>query len=209
MKKIIALLLAGLMAVVMASCGKDRVSNLPTSSEAGSSESEALVDVSSESSSSEATIAASSKPSATSDTAVAKNVLRGDGYTMKIPNGWKQQDNADVTMLVPEDYPTVADNITVVKTDKDVLFSTYTKDSFESSYKTIFENFKIDTFEKITVNGCSTIRMSYNVTMSGLTMKQEQYILDGPNCCMAVTFTAISNDLSAIAKECVQSIQFS
>ena len=57
-----------------------------------------------------------------------------------------------VAMLVPSDYPNTADNISVVKTDKDSNFSAYTKEVFESTYKSWFEELNITTFEKTTVN---------------------------------------------------------
>ena len=234
MKKIARLLLAGLMVLTIASCGnsdkKIRTSSLEeTNSEVTESvfvsESQSSVaDISSENGSgvsknlyvsseksnvtSSKTVAASSK-SSSSDVTTAKNVFQGDGFTMKMPDGWKTMNQSGVTMLVPNDYPNTADNISIVKTDKDSNFSAYTKEVFESTYKSLFEDLNITTFEKTTVNSCAAYHIVYNVTVSNISMKQEQYLIDGTNCCLTLTFTSVQNDISALAKECVQSVKFS
>ena len=128
---------------------------------------------------------------------------------MKMPDGWKTMNQSGVTMLVPNDYPNTADNISIVKTDKDSNFSAYTKEVFESTYKSLFEDLNITTFEKTTVNSCAAYHIVYNVTVSNISMKQEQYLIDGTNCCLTLTFTSVQNDISALAKECVQSVKFS
>lgn len=234
MKKIAILLLAGLMVLTVASCGNsdkkistsslEKTNSEVTESVVVSENQSSVADVSSENGSgvsknldtsseksnvtSSKNIVSSSKPSS-SDITTEKNVFQGDGFTMKMPDGWKTMNQSGVTMLVPSDYPNTADNISVVKTDKDSNFSAYTKEVFESTYKSWFEELNITTFEKTTVNSCAAYHIVYNVTVSNISMKQEQYLIDGTNCCLTLTFTSVQNDISALAKECVQSVKFS
>lgn len=201
MKKIAILLLAGLMVLTIASCGNSDKKIRTSSLEEINSEVTESVFVSESQS--------SSSKSSSSDVTTAKNVFQGDGFTMKMPDGWKTMNQSGVTMLVPNDYPNTADNISIVKTDKDSNFSAYTKEVFESTYKSLFEDLNITTFEKTTVNSCAAYHIVYNVTVSNISMKQEQYLIDGTNCCLTLTFTSVQNDISALAKECVQSVKFS
>ncbi len=234
MKKTAILLLAGLMVLTVASCGNsdkkistsslEKTNSEVTESVVVSENQSSVADVSSENGSgvsknldtsseksnvtSSKNIVSSSKPSS-SDITTAKNVFQGDGFTMKMPDGWKTMNQSGVAMLVPSDYPNTADNISVVKTDKDSNFSAYTKEVFESTYKSLFEDLNITTFEKTTVNSCAAYHIVYNVTVSNISMKQEQYLIDGTNCCLTLTFTSVQNDISSLAKECVQSVKFS
>ena len=214
MKKTSILLLAGLMAVLISSCGNNG-KNVDADSvihqNSGATESISSVNNESESqtaaSSKSGVITSESSVSTTTET--AKNVYQGDGFTMKMPDGWKSMNQSGVALLVPNDYPNTADNISIVKADKDSTFSTYTKEVFENTYKSLFENLNITVFEKTTVNNCAAYHMVYNVTVSDVSMKQEQYLIDGANCCLTLTFTSVQNDISALAKECVQSVKFS
>lgn len=152
MKKTAILLLAGLMVLTVASCGNsdkkistsslEKTNSEVTESVVVSENQSSVADVSSENGSgvsknldtsseksnvtSSKNIVSSSKPSS-SDITTAKNVFQGDGFTMKMPDGWKTMNQSGVAMLVPSDYPNTADNISVVKTDKDSNFSAYTR----------------------------------------------------------------------------------
>ena len=241
MKKTALLLLVGLMAFIIASCG-DNGKNISTGSITDQSsevtelissadhESESQIEVVADSSTASTNTdskkissvsskssaitssksgAVASKPLASSTTEAAKNVFQGDGFTMKIPDGWKTMNQSGVSMLVPNNYPEVSDNISIVKTDKDANFSAYTKEMFESTYKTLFEDLNITAFEKTTINGYNAYHVVYSLTASGISMKQEQYLIDGKNGTLTLTFTNVQNDISSIAKDCVKSLTFS
>lgn len=213
MKKTALLLLVGLMAFTIASCG-DNGKNISTGSITDqSSEGTELISSTDNESKGQTEIVADSSTASTntdsSTTEAAKNIFQGDGFTLKIPDGWKTMNQSGVSMLVPNNYPEVSDNISIVKTDKDGNFSAYTKEMFESTYKTLFEDLNITAFEKTTVNGYNAYHVVYSLTASGISMKQEQYLIDGKNGTLTLTFTNVQNDISSIAKECVKSLEFS
>lgn len=213
MKKTALLLLVGLMAFTIASCG-DNGKNISTGSITDqSSEVTELISSADPESESQTEIVADSSTASTntdsSTTEAEKNIFQGDGFTLKIPDGWKTMNQSGVSMLVPNNYPEVSDNISIVKTDKDGNFSAYTKEMFESTYKTLFEDLNITAFEKTTVNGYNAYHVVYSLTASGISMKQEQYLIDGKNGTLTLTFTNVQNDISSIAKECVKSLEFS
>ena len=213
MKKTALLLLVGLMAFTIASCG-DNGKNISTGSITDqSSEVTELISSADPESESQTEIVADSSTASTntdsSTTEAEKNIFQGDGFTLKIPDGWKTMNQSGVSMLVPNNYPEVSDNISIVKTDKDGNFSAYTKEMFESTYKTLFEDLNITAFEKTTVNGYNAYHVVYSLTASGISMRQEQYLIDGKNGTLTLTFTNVQNDISSIAKECVKSLKFS
>lgn len=213
MKKTALLLLVGLMAFTIASCG-DNGKNISTGSitDQSSEVTELISSADNESKGQTEIVADSSTASTNTDsstTEAEKNIFQGDGFTLKIPDGWKTMNQSGVSMLVPNNYPEVSDNISIVKTDKDGNFSAYTKEMFESTYKTLFEDLNITAFEKTTVNGYNAYHVVYSLTASGISMKQEQYLIDGKNGTLTLTFTNVQNDISSIAKECVKSLEFS
>lgn len=213
MKKTALLLLVGLMAFTIASCG-DNGKNISTGSitDQSSEVTELISSADNESKGQTEIVADSSTASTNTDsstTEAEKNIFQGDGFTLKIPDGWKTMNQSGVSMLVPNNYPEVSDNISIVKTDKDGNFSAYTKEMFESTYKTLFEDLNITAFEKTTVNGYNAYHVVYSLTASGISMRQEQYLIDGKNGTLTLTFTNVQNDISSIAKECVKSLEFS
>ncbi len=135
----------------------------------------------------------------------------GEEYTydhikLVLPEGFTVDDNSSVPIAYGPNYPTETDNITFSKSGADNI-DNYSKDVIETQYKQLINGFEeIDDFKKIKIDGKDTIKISYDISMSGVDMEQTQYFIFGDSFTNIVTFTDVTGNYDDAFEDCVKTI---
>ena len=66
---------------------------------------------------------------------------------------------------------------------------------------------RIDKFERIEIDGVPTLRLEYDMTMSGVNLNQIQLMIFYKKASYSVTFTFLSSQYEAIFEEVIKSIK--
>lgn len=189
-KRISALLLSLAMALALAACSQED-SSLSSSSSSSLSSSES-----------------SSEDSSAAGEAVT-------GLTYQVPEDWTSQTTDGVVVYYSPDYPNDTSNINLYTSAKDPNFSKATKEQFEAALQDAFQNLEgaedldisINTFEFVEVDGMQAIRVEASYTLSGMEIRQTQYMVDGDKN-YAFTFTEVNDaDWSEVFAQCIDSIR--
>ena len=137
---------------------------------------------------------------------------------VNIPEGYKLYDNGAISFVYPEDWDKEeesgivmlqnaeksANNITVVSEAKSDVYENMTVKDFNEMLKPSLEAAGMTvsgTTVQQTENGIGTkmTKIAYNVSMSGVSMKQTLYIVTAGEKIYSVTFTEVESDAN-IAK---------
>lgn len=148
----------------------------------------------------------------TQTTAQTKETVKADTYTygrmtLTLPEGFTVNDSGTVPMAFPDDYPARTDNIAFTKAGADSI-GNYTQQTLEEAYRTLVGAFvRSINFETIRIDGLDTIKYAYEISVSGSTQLQTQYIIFGDTFSYILTFTHVSGDFDDAFQKTVESIR--
>ena len=118
------------------------------------------------------------------------------GVSVPIPEGFKQQPNGDMVMLIPEDYPAHSDSITMNLGNDN--YDTITEEAMKNTLKAAgtvsdFEFYK-DVIEFDDGTSLPYIEMFYTIEMMGVEMFQINFTAFYEDRSVTVVYTMVSED---------------
>ncbi|WP_040196718.1 hypothetical protein [Candidatus Soleaferrea massiliensis] len=131
----------------------------------------------------------------------------GEGYQLTAPRNWKLQNDQEVVLLVSPEYPDKSDCITVVETAKDPSFGEMTQDIFKLGLEAMFDDVKIQSFEKTTISESDAFRIVYTSSTDAGSQLVHQLIVDADDHTLNFTMITESQDASDWIEACEKSIQ--
>lgn len=135
----------------------------------------------------------------------AENKYTFAGISMILPEGFAPAEIEGANLVVYEDYPAHADNISFISGKDDGLVDADSiKNMLEQSLGTELENFEYETFEK---DGYKLVTAKFNVEFNGVAMHQKLclFLFDGK--AVNVTFTSVSGEFDEAFEQALQSVQ--
>ena len=132
--------------------------------------------------------------------------LCGDGYTCKLPEGWKllEEDSSQV-VFVPDNYPEKSANtISVQVSEKDASFDSYTREDFEAAAEKEYASldaFQFSDYKKDTFGEFNMYMVEYSVKKDDVPIVFQQYFIDASEQTVIVIFTSVNGSDLTEAKE--------
>ncbi|MBR2987097.1 MAG: hypothetical protein IKC63_03670 [Clostridia bacterium] len=135
---------------------------------------------------------------------------------VKIPDGYKEYKNTDISFAYPEDWTktsgsttTLSDtetgnNITIVYEDKNPFYATMDLDDYNEQLKPMLESAGMSVSnasveQTKNASGLAITKIAHKVSLSGVSMKQTMYIVTSGNKTYTVTVTEVTNDAKLLS----------
>ncbi len=214
MKKIILCLLSFLLMASAVSCSGNS-SDESTQSSSSQAVSSAVSSENSENSTGSSSTASSSSAASSQDEETSSQEelglkedgsYVGDGYTCKLPEGWKllEEDSSQV-VFVPDNYPEKSANtISVQVSEKDASFDSYTREDFEAAAEKEYASldaFQFSDYKKDTFGEFNMYMVEYSVKKDDVPIVFQQYFIDASEQTVIVIFTSVNGSDLTEAKE--------
>ena len=123
-----------------------------------------------------------------------------------IPAGYTVYKNGSISFAYPENWEKSTDDIimdengntiNVVTEDKTDLYDNLTKEEYEETYVPVYTEMGMTvtdvSVEHIQTNGLKVVKVAYDLSVQGVSMKQTQYVTTAGEKTYTVTITLVSN----------------
>lgn len=127
----------------------------------------------------------------------------GGALQMTVPKDFRISEE-DATILVAG--KDTKDFVSVQVAPKDTNFSSYDKDSFDTYYNRIFDNYQARKYTKTTIQGLPAACLEYTFSKDDSDITAYEYIMDG-DCIYLICFTDVSGALKEEIPDILDSIK--
>ena len=141
------------------------------------------------------------------DNSAYQDYYEYEGVSFKVPDGFHADDESGSNVIFyHEDFPQVADNITLATSDETV--DIYTEENVNRTLGAFLSDFdKCRNYNKYTIDGYDAVRYTYDVTTNGVEVTQTQVICFLDSKAVMLAFTGVTGENDAAFEEAVNSIR--
>ena len=139
---------------------------------------------------------------------VSGKTITFEKVTFVVPEGYTESEVGGIKVIYTDDFPNVADSITLTKTAADSI-SNYSKDMFETQYAQSVAGFTgVESFEKIEIDGVDSLKIGIKLETSGVKLTQTQYFMFFSDMTVVIGFAEVEGTPnSAELADIVKTIQ--